>query len=292
MLTQNTFIDTPAVCEAWLRLLERVYYDGSECAPRGKKIRELLHTQVTIRDARNNILTHPMRDINYRFMVAEWLWIMSGRQDVAWIERFNKNITQFSDNGIYFQGAYGPRFRSQVDRVLNLLRQDPDSRQAVIRIFDDVDLIGTTKDVPCTLSLQLLIREGRLHGIMTMRSNDLWLGFPYDVYNFSQLTNAMAGELGLAVGSFTLQAGSSHLYENNWEAAGQILKNGLSYVHWEKSPQLRRLPAPEICKLLPVPGEAGTDHLGYQALNDEEQGYVRALTCKTKAEALEVLKTL
>ena len=183
------------VCTAWLYLLKEVMERGVSCAPRGIEVREVLHSQVTVEDLRNNILTHPARDLNYRFMVAEWLWIQSGRCDVAWIERFNRQITKFSDDGKEFRGAYGPRFLDQAQRVIALLRRDPNSRQAVIRIFDRGDLIGETKDVPCTLSLQLLLRGGGLHGIMTMRSNDLWLGFPYDFFNFSQLTNSIAGEL-------------------------------------------------------------------------------------------------
>ena len=89
MITANN------ICEAWIRLLREVMENGEECAPRGKKIVELLHTQVTITDLRNNILTHPLRDLNFRFMIGEWIWIQSGRRDVAWIEKYNKQIAQF-----------------------------------------------------------------------------------------------------------------------------------------------------------------------------------------------------
>lgn len=284
------------VYAAWVALLNQTVFSGYECAPRGKKIVEVLHTQVTVADARNNILACPERDLNFRFMVAEWLWIQSGRLDVAWIERFNKNITQFSDDGLTFRGAYGPRFRGQVNTVLDLLHRDPDSRQAIIRIFDGLDLIGTTKDVPCTLSLQLLLRQGKLHGVMTMRSNDLWLGFPYDFFNFSQITNSLAGELAVPVGSFTLQAGSSHIYEKDYEKVNKVLKAyreaDRPQVLFERSPQLERLAPPDICRLLPVNRELGVDHLFTQTMTESEKVYVQALACGTKAQALEMLRTL
>lgn len=277
------------ICDAWVQLLRSVMHFGDECSPRGKKIKEILHTQVEVTDLRNNILCHPDRDINFRFMVAEWLWIQSGRQDVEWIKQFNKNIVQFSDDGIFFRGAYGPRLRSQLPAVLDLLRQDPDTRQAVIRIFDDVDLIGKTKDVPCTLSLQLLLRQHQLHGIMTMRSNDLWLGFPYDFFNFSQITNSIAGELGVEPGSFTLQAGSSHIYSIDYEKVAGII-NEKARDHYARSPRLLRVAPPKITNCLEV--SHPTDHLTFQTLEGPEQTYVQALACKTKAEAFDLLVTL
>jgi thymidylate synthase len=268
------------ICEVWIKLLHETWHKGQECSPRGKRIKELLSTQVKIEDLRNNILTHPLRDLNYRFMVAEWLWIQSGRNDVAWVQRFNKNIAQFSDDGKIFRGAYGPRFLSQVYPVLALLRKDPDTRQAVIRIFDDSDLAGVTKDVPCTLSLQLLLRGGKLHGVMTMRSNDLWLGFPYDCFNFSQLTNSMAGELGVETGSFTLQAGSSHIYEQDWHKVRDIIERQ-DLFHYLISPKRQRIAPTAIC-----------DATSEQGLTDQEWAYATSLHCATKASCLAVLRTL
>jgi thymidylate synthase len=257
-----------------------------------------LHTQVVVNNARNNIITHPQRDLNYRFMIAEWLWIQSGREDLAWIAQFNKQITQFSDDGKTFRGAYGPRFRKQIGNVVELLKRDPDSRQAVVAIFNDTDLVGTTRDVPCTLSLQLFIRNDsnkfpRVHGVMTMRSNDLWLGFPYDFFNFSQITNSIAGELGITVGSFTLQAGSSHVYATDYDKVREVLEplSGKIESAWEHSPVLERLLPSTVCELL-----EGDDPIEIGAccreLTIQETAYVAALKCKTKAAALGVLKTL
>ena len=72
-----------------------------------------------------------------------------------------------------------------------------------------------TKDLPCTISLQYLIREGALHCIVYMRSNDLWLGFPYDVFCFTAFQTKLAMELGVKLGTYTHIAGSLHLYERN-----------------------------------------------------------------------------
>jgi hypothetical protein len=82
---------------------------------------------------------------------------------------------------------------------------------------------ATTKDVPCTLSMQYTIRNGALEAGVCMRSSDAWLGLPYDLFNFCMLQRAVAGELKVRPGSLTLFIGSSHLYERNLEAAARII---------------------------------------------------------------------
>ncbi len=86
-----------------------------------------------------------------------------------------------------------------------------------------------TEDVPCTLMLGWSIRGGALHCHAYMRSSDIWLGIPYDAFNFSFLSayvreqlEALYGE-GYALGTLHLTAGSSHLYKRNLEAAAATL---------------------------------------------------------------------
>jgi thymidylate synthase len=57
-----------------------------------------------------------------------------------------------------------------------------------------------------------------------MRSSDLWLGWPYDIFNFTILTTLIGLELKargltLELGDISLQAGSQHLYSKNLDAA-------------------------------------------------------------------------
>src|SRR5712691_3901798 len=103
-------IRKPTIHEAWLELLNRLArYDFRVVSPQGHSCRELLGVSLRVEDLRANILVHPRRNLNYRFMVAEWLWIALGRNDVATVARYNPEIAQFSDDGLTFTGAYGPR---------------------------------------------------------------------------------------------------------------------------------------------------------------------------------------
>lgn len=214
----------------WRALLKKVYETGWEVAPRGQKTKELIGESLRLTDPLSNLLTNPIRDLNPRFAVAEWLWIQGGMNDVSSIARYNGNISQYSDDGEIFAGAYGPRLLRQWDFIVETLRRDPDSRQAIVVIFSENP--APSKDVPCTLTLQWFIRtsprsseQKALYCVATMRSSDLWLGLPYDVFNFTMITNTLSAELELPVGGFQINLGSAHIYSQNFEKVEEIIKD-------------------------------------------------------------------
>lgn len=205
---------------AWVKLLERLLASGAEAAPRGKKVKELLGVQLRVRDARRNVIVDWQRKLNYRFLVAEWLWIEAARNDLAFLSRHNSRLREFSDDGVTLAGAYGPRLGPQRGWVLSKLREDPETRQAVASIWTPAP--GPSKDIPCTLNLQFLRRQKKLHLVATMRSSDAWLGIPYDFFSFTQYAGRLAEDLGEPLGEAILNLGSSHLYEEHWAAAASI----------------------------------------------------------------------
>ena len=271
MLVENTNF-----ASVWFDLLGRLYHDGRPVSPRGYETRELLGVQLRIDDMTQNILVHPARALSYRFAIAEWLWIAAGREDVESIAKYNKHIAQFSDDGVTFYGAYGKRLTPQMDYLLANLRK-PHSRQAVASIWTPNP--APSRDIPCTLTWQLLSRDGKLHAIVTMRSSDVWLGIPYDVINFSLLSMGVAGELGLVPGSLIFNLGSSHLYDRDREKAAAVLAVPES-LQCVNSPRLPSLPpANEIFdydELLTAPWSIYRD----------------ALQAKTNADVLFCLKEL
>jgi len=100
------------------------------------------------------------------------------------------------------------------------------------------------RDIPCTLSFQFLVREGRLHVVQCMRSSDAWLGYPYDVFNASMLAGYVMLLLrkrkarrrdGLRLGTHTMHVGSSHVYETNYELVRQLLASSMDTVFDPKS---------------------------------------------------------
>ena len=267
--------------QLYAELLGRLLYEGDTVETRGQLTRELVKVNLRLADPTQNILFHPSRNLNYRFMVAEWLWITFGREDVATITRYNSKIAEFSDDGQTFWGAYGPRFREQWNYVLAKLRADPSSRQALLTLWRPSP--GTTRDVPCTVSWQFLIRRRRLHLLATMRSSDIWLGLPYDVFNFTMIQNLTAGVLGLRPGTFYLDLGSSHLYEHDAPRAHD-LHAATQLFTTVGSPRLPCFPPDELHQVLVDPAAPSSP------LPPPWDRYARALRVRTRAEAWEVLR--
>ena len=182
---------------------------------------EVLNAVTIIEDPTRNIITSTDRKMPMRYAVGELLWYLSGSNLLKDITVFSKVWERMSDDGETVNSAYGHRIFSafgfnQMEMVESLLRRDPNSRQAVIHIKDPVDYRDhPTKDVPCTVALQYFIRDGKLHATTYMRSNDLWTGFPYDVFCFTCFQIMLAFRLGVEIGTYTHIAGSLHLYQRS-----------------------------------------------------------------------------
>jgi thymidylate synthase len=210
----------------WRSVIDGLTHEGEETAPRGMKVRELRAVTLLLRSPAKNVLISSGRKLNYHFMVAEFLWMLFGHDDVATISAYNTQIAQFSDDGVTFFGAYGPRIKDQLATVIDRLQADPDTRQAVLELWQPKALRTSTKDVPCTLTWQFFIRDGALEMHVHMRSNDAWLGMPYDIFNFTQMQRLVASKLGIPCGCYVHHVGSMHLYEKHYAAATSVLADG------------------------------------------------------------------
>ena len=73
-------------------MLLDVLLHGEETNPRGMKTKEMLAYRTQPIDSKYCIISNEQRKLNYAFMVAEWLWIMFGRDDTDFIGTFNKKI--------------------------------------------------------------------------------------------------------------------------------------------------------------------------------------------------------
>ncbi|MFF4937285.1 thymidylate synthase [Micromonospora sp. NPDC000729] len=212
-----------AACQA-------VLLNGRIACPRDMMTTEVVGAHLCLSNPRRRLVSvPPVRVINPAFAVAEALWILSG-SDAPWIFDFNDNLRRYADDGV-LQGAYGPRIRrwggslDQLDAVVRKLTADRDSRQAVVQIYDPARDHRGYRDVPCTLGYRFLIRQGRLEMHTTMRSQDLWLGFPYDIFATTLMQELMAGWLGVEVGEYHHYVDSLHLYAEHAPAAAECLRH-------------------------------------------------------------------
>ena len=204
-----------------------VLADGRPAAPRGLPTTEVLAATLILTDPRRRLVdVPPARLINPAFAAAETAWILSG-SDAPWIHGYNGRLAAYTDGG-QLMGAYGPRLRrwhgttDQLALALDTLRQDAGTRRAVIQLWDPATDGAGWKDVPCTLGYRFFLRDGCLHMHTTMRSQDLWRGFCYDIFAATVLHELAAAWTGARPGRYVLSVDSLHLYAADIPAARRL----------------------------------------------------------------------
>ena len=162
---------------------------------------------------------------NLRIAATEAMHLLGGVSSLQQLDRASGGrFSQFANDGRLL-GAYGPRARRQLLAVADLLQRDPSTRQAVVSLWTGAEHTAESRDVPCTTTLQFFLRDWQLHLRVTMRSNDAWLGVPYDLMMFSCLQRSMACALGVEPGEYTHSVGSMHLYDRDLDAAYDLVIN-------------------------------------------------------------------
>lgn len=190
---------------------------------------EILHGVFVIHDPRQRWVSCRRPPLNPAFALAEVVWILSGRNDSKFLNFWNPKLSEYCGTGSTYHGAYGHRLRKhfgfdQLARALRILNADPANRQVVLQIWDgprdlpDKDGNPADQDVPCNVMALLKVRDGQLHWTQIIRSNDLFLGVPFNFVQFTTLQEVLAGWLGLGLGSYSQLSDSLHVYEKNVEA--------------------------------------------------------------------------
>jgi Thymidylate synthase len=228
-----------SVSEGLSSALTRIITDGVlEDSRNGQVL--VFNTPVTTvyTDPRNRVLFSARRDANPFFHFMEAMWMLCGRNDLAFPQRFNSRFGEYSDDGQTIWGAYGWRWRKflgydQLDVIVGELMRNPNSRRCVLSMWnavDDVVVEGSRssvdasasdlhigmrggKDVPCNTHVYFAIREGKLDMTVCNRSNDLWWGcYGANAVHFSFLQEYMAARLKVPMGTYYQVSNNLHLY--------------------------------------------------------------------------------
>lgn len=212
--------------QRWLYSVNQCLSFGVEQSPRDMLTKELIGTQI-IFDMKDPVLCIPERQLGTAFLCFEPFWILSGDNRLSTIKPFAPMMERFSDEGEFLSGSYGPKIIDQIPYIIRNLEEDPLSRQAIINIWREKP--GKTKDCPCTITYQFLIRDDKLHLQVYMRSNDLYLGTVYDVFTQTMVAYAVCLLLrkvypNLTLGNLNLNIGSMHIYSNNFEILEKIVE--------------------------------------------------------------------
>lgn len=165
------------------------------------------------------ILWEPRRDANPVFHLMEAIWMLAGRKHVGFLLPFNSRFSEYAEDDGCVHGAYGYRWREhwsrdQVVQTINTLKNDPNSRRAVIAMWDpDMDIMGGKRDIPCNTHIYFDLRGGKLNMTVCCRSNDaLWGAYGANAVHFSILQEIISHGVGAPVGVYRQMSNNFHVY--------------------------------------------------------------------------------
>lgn len=164
----------------------------------------------------DNYIKTDYRKWNPTYAEREWDWYLSGNPSAVEISKFAPIWKNMMDDEGNVRSNYGWQWKrnKQLDKVVNQLKLNKETRQAVISIYDGKEIDTYKNDTPCTYAVQFTILNNKLNMTVLMRSNDLWYGFCNDQFCFSRLQEMVSIELNIEIGTYYHFAHNLHIYND------------------------------------------------------------------------------
>jgi thymidylate synthase len=175
---------------------------------------------VEIRTPKENLIRTEWRKWNPYYAEYEFQWYLSGNPNAEEISKKAKIWATMMDENGNVNSNYGYQWKrnNQLNKVIDMLRNDPLTRRASISLYDGKEIDKYAKDTICTYAINFYIdNNDELSMQVMMRSNDLVYGFCNDQYCFSELQIMVAKELERKVGKYYHYVCNMHIYERHYK---------------------------------------------------------------------------
>lgn len=231
---------------AMVAKLSQLLLTGDEVRVRGELTRESMQQLVSLSNPLERCIVVPERHNNVFAAIAETMWVIAGRSDIAYLSNYLPRAVDFSDDGRTWRAGYGSRLRhwsgvDQFDAVVRTLATSPTSRRGVMSIFDPSVDYQDSLDVPCTNWLHFTIRDDKLDLSIAVRSNDIMWGFSgINTFEWSVVQEMMAHWLDVTVGQVNYFISSLHVYDHHFKRAARIIASPAAKSPYDDHPAAAR----------------------------------------------------
>ena len=206
-------------------------YEGVDFA--GTKA--MFNQGFTIEKPWERMIENEARQFNMEYAEAEWQWYLSGDRNIDKLGLLYGKIPsiwkRMSDEDGNVNSNYGWQWERnyQLDKVVAQLRDNPDTRQASISIYDGKEINKYRHDTPCTYAVQFTVVKNKLNMCVVMRSNDLWYGFCNDQYCFSKLQKLVSERAEYKMGTYYHFAHNLHIYNDKLPEQNTLTSRARKY---------------------------------------------------------------
>ena len=200
------------------------------------------------------------KKLHLRSIIHELLWFLQGDTNIRYLK---ENGVSIWDDWADAEGDLGPVYGHQwrhwpagdgkeIDQITQLiegLRKNPDSRRHIVSAWNPAD-IPQMKLPPCHALFQFYVADGRLSCQLYQRSADVFLGVPFNIASYAQLTMMVAQVTGLKPGEFVHTLGDAHLYLNHLDQAReQLARSPRALPTLRLNPAVTRIDAFELADI-------------------------------------------
>ena len=213
-------INTKTTLEGWKRALATILRHGSDFVDENKRVcRELLNLTVEV-DKPEQDIARPIHVLN-----SFQYWEYPPLEEIAQVMLLHKLAPDYSY-------SYGPRafnFQNRTNQIrqflIPLLKELPNSRRAVVSFWDPVEDSNILKrDVPGLVMLDFKLRNNRLNITAVVRSNDMFFGWPANVYQIYTMQDYVRKHLGCKLGHLATFSTSAHIFQDQFQYIRKVLK--------------------------------------------------------------------
>lgn len=206
--------------DLWNKAINFIMNQGKDYIDNQKRnCREVFNLVLTIDGPDDAKIDQPIDKIS-----SKRRWVYPGKEELSSImfKETNAPIYEYTYGGRMYN--YQGRLDQLNSYIIPLLKKDITTRRAIITIADPTtDSEITNKNSPGLVSIHFLAREGRLNVSCLIRSNDLFFGWPANIYQLHVLQKQVAKELGIECGSITTISSSAHVFLEDLEDIKEVL---------------------------------------------------------------------
>ena len=164
----------------------------------------------------------------FPILASKFVGFKTAVKELLWIWQMQSNdVRKLQDMGVHIWDewmredgtickAYGYQLAKykQVDNLIKTIKEDPTNRRMVVTLWNIEDLPDMVLQ-PCAFQTLWNINHGRLNCMLTIRSNDWFLGQPFNVTQYAVLVHMIAQVTGYKPGQLTVCINDAHIYENH-----------------------------------------------------------------------------
>ena len=161
----------------------------------------------------------------FKGLAVEMLWFLKGGTNIDYLNEHGVRIWDpWADEDGTLGPVYGKQWVNweapdgtrvnQIEKVIAGIKNNPDSRRHIVNAWNAGEVHKMALP-PCHMFFQFWVGDGKLSCQLYVRSNDLFLGAPFNIAEYALLTHMVAQQCDLKVGELVYTIGDAHIYLNH-----------------------------------------------------------------------------